>query len=213
MTSNTGTIFVFPRIQPFGSDHFSSLGKVYSRQATDSVNCENSSVSFVMKYCPTSTVVRNPASVQNCTTRFVVKVFPLVLGTFAINLLVQELQSKVYFLSSMSLLARTMGQIVLLEIFLQIQTQSVASAICSCSLSLIHHMMSLNIDMKIIRPWHYSGSPIMFMNFWTSWTSCNVVNPRKIFHSNSNGSPSYVSKVLYCDELFEPTQLLFPKSI
>ena len=28
-------------------------------------NCKNSSVSFVMKYCPTSTVVRNPASVQN----------------------------------------------------------------------------------------------------------------------------------------------------
>ena len=30
----------------------------------DSVNFENSSVSFVMKYCPTSTVVRNPASVK-----------------------------------------------------------------------------------------------------------------------------------------------------
>ena len=60
----SGPILVFPRIQPFGSDDFSSLGKVYSRQATDSVNCENSSVSFVMKYCPTSTVVKNPASVQ-----------------------------------------------------------------------------------------------------------------------------------------------------
>ena len=36
----------------------------------DSVNCENSSVSFVMKYCPTSTVVRNTASVQNLITRF-----------------------------------------------------------------------------------------------------------------------------------------------
>ena len=57
-------ILVLPRIQPFGSDEFSSLGKVYSRHATDSVNCENSSVSFVMKYCPTSTVVRNLASVQ-----------------------------------------------------------------------------------------------------------------------------------------------------
>ena len=70
MTSNTGPILVFPRIQPFGSDDFSSLGKVYSRQATESVNCENYSVSFVMKYCPTSTVVRNPASVQNLITRF-----------------------------------------------------------------------------------------------------------------------------------------------
>ena len=61
VTSNAGPILVFPLFQPSGSDVFSSLGKVYSRQATASVNCENSSVSFVMKYCPTSTVVRNPA--------------------------------------------------------------------------------------------------------------------------------------------------------
>ena len=58
VTSNTDPIMVFPRIQPFGSDELSSLGNVYSRQATESVNCENSSVSFGMKYCPTSTVVR-----------------------------------------------------------------------------------------------------------------------------------------------------------
>ena len=70
MTSNTGPILVFPRIQPFRSDDFPSLGKVFSRHVTESVNCENSSVSFVMKYCPTSTVVRNPASVQNLITRF-----------------------------------------------------------------------------------------------------------------------------------------------
>ena len=70
MTSNTSPILVFPRIQPFGSDDFSSLGKVYSRHVTGSVNCENSSVSFVMKYCPTSTVVRNPASVQVLITWF-----------------------------------------------------------------------------------------------------------------------------------------------
>ena len=56
---------MFPQIQPFGSKVSSSLRRVYSRQATESVNCENSSVSFVIKYCPTSTVVRNPASVQN----------------------------------------------------------------------------------------------------------------------------------------------------
>ena len=53
-----------------GSSKLSSLGKVYSRQATDNVSCENSSVSSVMKYCPTSTVVRNPASVQILITRF-----------------------------------------------------------------------------------------------------------------------------------------------
>ena len=67
-TSGSGPILVFPRIQPFGSDESSSLGKVYSRQATKSVNCENSSVSFVMEYCPNSTTFRNPASVQNLLT-------------------------------------------------------------------------------------------------------------------------------------------------
>ena len=66
-------------------------------------------------------------------------------------------------------------------------------AIHSVSLSLFHHMMSLIIDMKIIRPWDWSGSLTLFMNFWTSWTSCNVVNPGKIIHSNSIGSPSIVS--------------------
>ena len=38
---------MFPRIQPSGSDESSSLGNVYSRQATESVNCENSSVCSV----------------------------------------------------------------------------------------------------------------------------------------------------------------------
>ena len=39
--------------------------------------------------------------------------------------------------------------------------------------------MSLNIDMKIVRPWNCSGSPILLMNFWTSRTSSIVVNPGK----------------------------------
>ena len=59
-----GPISVFTRIQPFLSDNSSSLGSVHSRQAA-ARNCENPAASFVMKYCPTSTVVRNPASVQN----------------------------------------------------------------------------------------------------------------------------------------------------
>ena len=67
MTSNTGPILVFPRIQPLGSDDFSSFGKVYSRHVTGSVFCENSSVSTV-RLQPLSG--RNPASVQNFTTRF-----------------------------------------------------------------------------------------------------------------------------------------------
>ena len=41
-----GPILVFPRIQPAGSDEFQSRGKVYSPQATDFVNCENSSIFF-----------------------------------------------------------------------------------------------------------------------------------------------------------------------
>ena len=77
---------------------------------------------------------------------------------------------------------------------------SVKLAIHSVSLSLLLHMMSLNIDMKVIRPWSCSGSPYLLLNFWTSRTSCNVVNPGKMFHSNSIGSPSIVSKFLYCDE-------------
>ena len=77
---------------------------------------------------------------------------------------------------------------------------SVALAMHSRSWSVDHHMMSLNIDMKIIRPWNCDGSPILVMNSWTLSMSCNVVNPEKIFHSNSIGSPSIVSKVLYCGE-------------
>ena len=65
-TSKTGPIFVFPWIQPFGFDASSSLGRVYSRQATV-WNCERSPVSFVLKYCPFSTTLRNPASLQNFT--------------------------------------------------------------------------------------------------------------------------------------------------
>ena len=56
---------------------------------------------------------------------------------------------------------------------------SVELATHSASFSLFHHMVSLKTDMKIIRPWNCSGSPILLMNFWTSWTSCNVVNPGK----------------------------------
>ena len=74
--------------------------------------------------------------------------------------------------------------------------------------------MSLNIDMKIIRPVTSCGCMLIFdRNSWTSRTSCNVVNPGKIFHSNSIDSPSIVSKVLYCDELLNQvnfaSQLVF----
>ena len=80
---------------------------------------------------------------------------------------------------------------------------SVELAIHSFSLSLIPHMMSLNIDMKIIRPWNCSGSPILFMIFWTSWTSCNVVNPGKY----STRSPSVLRQLCpkFCINLSSQT--------
>ena len=45
-------------------DASSSLGRVYSRQATV-LNCVRSPVSLVMKYCPFSTTLRNLASIRN----------------------------------------------------------------------------------------------------------------------------------------------------
>ena len=90
---------------------------------------------------------------------------------------------------------------------------SVELAIHSVSLSLFHHMMSLNIDMKIIRPWNCSGSPILVMNSWTLFVSCNAQNLGKIFHSNSIGSLSVVSNVLYCDESLNHSICRFQNSI
>ena len=75
------------------------------------------------------------------------------------------------------------------------------------SLASDHHMMSLNIGMKIIRPLHCDESPILVMNSWTLLMSCNVVNPGKIFHSSSIGSPSIVSEVLYCGESLNQVNL------
>ena len=89
---------------------------------------------------------------------------------------------------------------------------SLESAIHSVSLSLFHHMMSLNIDMKIIRRWNCSGSPILLMNFWTSRTSCNVMNPGKY----STRIPSVLRQL--CPKvcivmIFEPFQLSLPNNI
>ena len=61
--------FGVPRIQAFRSVDFLSRGKVYTAHINGSVNCKNTSVSFVMKNCPTSTVFKNPASVQIFITR------------------------------------------------------------------------------------------------------------------------------------------------
>ena len=71
----------------------------------------------------------------------------------------------------------------------------------SCSLSWDPHEMSLNINMNMIGLLESSGWSLIFdMNYWTLLQICNVVNPVKIFHSNSIGSPSTESKILHCDE-------------
>ena len=61
-------------------------------------------------------------------------------------------------------------------------------------------MMSLNIDIKIIRPLNCDGSSILVMNSWTLLMSCNVVNPGKYSTRIPIGSPSIVFKVQYCGE-------------
>ena len=59
------------------------------------------------------------------------------------------------------------------------------------SVTLFSHSRSLCTDMKIIFPWKCSSSHfISVIIFWISVRIPNVVNPRKIFHSNSIGSPS-----------------------
>ena len=98
--------------------------------------------------------------------------------------------------------------IVLLQIFLQREKRVEHFDLHSFLLSLDPHEMSLNIDMKMIRPVNFSGVTLnVDSNSWTLWQSCNVVKPGKILHSNSIGSPSIASKVLYCGELLNHINL------
>ena len=71
--------------------------------------------------------------------------------------------------------------------------------------------MSLNIDMKMILPVQFSGvSSYLNSKRLTSSLSCNVVYPEIIFHSNSIGSTSILSKFLLFWRRFQPSQSLFP---
>ena len=80
----------------------------------------------------------------------------------------------------------------------------------STLLSFDPHEMSLNIDMKMILPLKFSGVSFdLNNNSWNSWLSCNVLNPGKIFHSNSIGSPSILSKVLYSGVLLNHSNLCY----
>ena len=68
--------------------------------------------------------------------------------------------------------------------------------------------MSLNIDMKMIRPVNFSGVTLnRDSNSWTLLQSCTVLNPGKIFHSNSMSSPSILSNALYPGELLNYVNL------
>ena len=87
--------------------------------------------------------------------------------------------------------------IVLLEMFLHTEKQIWHSASILFHCLLIHKNMSLNIDMNMILPVKFSGvSSSVNIQRLTSSLSCNVLNPGKIFHSNSIGSPSILPKFL-----------------
>ena len=97
--------------------------------------------------------------------------------------------------------------IVLLQISLLRETSRALDS-HSFLLSSDPHEMSLNIDMKIIRPENFSRVTLnLGIYSWTLWQSCNVVNRGKIFHSNSTGSPSILSNALYSDELLKHVNL------
>ena len=97
----------------------------YSRHVTRFVICENSSVCFVMKCWPTSTVSGILHQYKSSSIGIVVEAFPLVFlllqSSFLCKnfnrkshlLLAQDHRSKVWVFSSANLLAQTMGQIVL----------------------------------------------------------------------------------------------------
>ena len=74
------------------------------------------------------------------------------------------------------------------------------------SLSFDPQEVSLNIDIKRILPVKFSGvSPNLNSKCLTSWLSCNLLNPVKIFRSNAIGSPSIMSKFqLTRDDLNHP---------
>ena len=85
---------------------------------------------------------------------------------------------------------------------------SLAFARHSVSLSFVQQEMSLNIDINRILPVKFSGvSSNLNSKRLTSSLSCNVLNPGKIFHSNSIGSPSIQSKFLYFEDDFNHPNL------
>ena len=67
----------------------------------------------------------------------------------------------------------------------------------SSLLPFLSQEMSLNIDINRILPVKFSGvAPKSLSRSLTLPQNCNVLNPVKIFHSNSVGSPLIPSKSL-----------------
>ena len=85
------------------------------------------------------------------------------------------------------------------------------SRICILFHCLLAHRRCQNIDMNIILSVKFSGvSPNLNSKLLTSWLSCKLLNPGKIFHSNSICSPSILSKVLHSGDDLNHSKLLFP---
>ena len=79
---------------------------------------------------------------------------------------------------------------VLFPNFFASMESTLAFATHSSSLPFLSQEMSLNIDIIRILPVKRSGvSPNLLSRSVTLPQSCNVVNPVKMFHSNSVGSP------------------------
>ena len=83
---------------------------------------------------------------------------------------------------------------VLLEIFLQIQTQ------------MWHSQYIQTYD--VIEHRHEDNSPLELI--LVADIAHELLDFADKFHSNSIGSPSIMSKVLHCDELFEQRQSVVP---
>ena len=245
---------------------FRLLAKCTHDKPLNSVNCKNSSVCFVMKYCPASTVVRNPASVQNLITRFCCDSLSTrswyfcnmsrIIGrrckcfhqrtcrhkkwvrlschnksprsyTFAFERSSgQWTRGSENWVSALSEFEHhqfsdsvpfSLWFAFMSRIPLRFWSRSEEwptscwKSFCKCrhkcGISTTFLFIVFNSPYDVIEhrheddPVNSSGSSLICdRNSGTLLHSCNVVNPGKIFHSNSTGSPSIVSNVLYCDE-------------
>ena len=92
--------------------------------------------------------------------------------------------------------------------------QIFSCVVFSSTRNFVEHQHKQNSSCEILWCLAYSGvSPNLNSKLLTSSLSCNVLNPWKIFHSNSIGSPSILSKFLYVGEDFNHPNLCFQASL